>query len=200
MIVKVMSIISSRQGFLTLAALYLLLLAGCGQIPLGAPSASFENIQEGRASGTAPVAVGDFKLDPKLSPDVDKGLIVRSHIVSSPIDGSFAQYLKQTLITDLQAAGLYNGASQITLSGSLTESMLEVPINTSKARLGAHFVLTRKGGKTIYEKDLKVESTWPSALFGAEAIPMGINQYTSLYHKLVGKLLDDPDYRRANPK
>jgi hypothetical protein len=33
-----------------------------------------------------------------------------------------------------------------------------------------------------------------------EAIPTGINQYTSLYHKLVGTLLDDPDYRAANPK
>jgi hypothetical protein len=107
--------------------------------------------------------------------------------------------LRQTLVTDFQAAGLYDAASTTTLNGFLTDSTLDVPSDTGHASLGARFVVVREG-KTVYEKELKTSATWPSTFIGMEAIPTGINQYTSLYHKLVGTLLDDPDYRAANPK
>ena len=45
-----------------------------------------------------------------------------------------------------------------------------------------------------------MQATWPSSFVGVEAIPAGINQYTALYHSLVGKLLDDPDYRAVNSR
>jgi hypothetical protein len=196
---KCIAFILHRQGFLALVAMPLVLLVGCAQIPLGSPSPSIENIGKARASRTAPVAVGVFRVDPKASPDIDKGLNVRSNTVSSPIEGSFAQYLKQTVVTDLRASGLYDSTSQTILSGFLTESMLDVPSDTGQASLGAHFVLTRTG-KTIYEKDLKARTTWPSSFVGAVAIPEGINRYTGLYHALVGELLDDPDYQSANAK
>jgi hypothetical protein len=176
-----------------------LLLGGCAQIPLGQPMASFENIEKGRVSATAPVAVGVFRIAPGVNPEIDAGLSVRSNAVVSPIEGSFAQYLKHTLVTDLQAAGLYDAAASTEISGLLTESMLDVPMDTGQASLGARFVVVRMG-KTVYEKELKVRASWPSSFVGMEAIPAGINQYTSLYHTLVGKLLDDPDYQAANPK
>ncbi len=174
-------------------------LAGCAQLPLGAPTPSFDNIEKARVSGTAPVAVGTFLLAPGLDPGIDKGLSVRTNAVTSPVEGSFAQYLKQTLVTDFQAAGLYDSAAPATLSGFLTDSRLDVPSDTGQASLGARFVLVRQG-RTVYEKELKTGASWPSSFIGMEAIPMGINQYASLYHKLVGILLDDPDYRAANPK
>lgn len=188
-----------RHGLLVLAMVPLLLQVGCAQIPLSNPTPSFENIEKANASRTAPVAVGLFKLDPSASAGMDKGLSVRSNTIMSPIEGSFAQYLRQTLITDLQASGLYDAAAQTTLSGFLRESTLDVPTDTGSASLSARFVLVR-AGKTIYEKELKASATWPSSFIGIEAIPAGINQYTNLHHKLVGKLLDDPDYRSANPK
>lgn len=192
-------LILSRHGLLPLAMLSVILLVGCAQIPLGNPAPSFENIQKANASRTAPINVGVFKIDPKVNAEIDKGLSVRSNTISSPIEGSFAQYLKQTLITDLQASGLYDAASPTVLNGFLTESTLDVPTDIGRASLSARFVLSRSG-KTIYEKELKVSATWPSSFLGVEAIPAGINQYASLYHQLVGKLLDDPGYRSANPK
>lgn len=174
-------------------------LAGCAQIPLGAPAPSFENIEKARTSGTAPVAIGQFRVAPGANPEIDTRLSVRSNSVVSPVEGSFAQYLRQTLITDFQAAGLYDAASATTLSGFLTGSTLDVPSDTGQTSLGARFVVVREG-KTVYEKELKTSATWPSTFIGMEAIPTGINQYTSLYHKLVGTLLDDPDYRAANPR
>ena len=113
--------------------------------------------------------------------------------------GSFSQYLWQTLIVDLQASGLYDTASQTQISGFLTDSILDVPTSTGQASLGARFVVVRSG-KTVYEKELKAGASWPSSFIGAVAIPEGINQYAALYHDLVGKLLDDPDYKRVNPR
>jgi hypothetical protein len=188
----------SRAMF-ALAMLPWLVLTGCAQIPLGDPAPSFENIQKARSSRTAPVAVGQFKLAPGADPDIDKGVSVRSNAVFSPVDGSFSQYLRQTLITDLQASGLYDAASPASLSGFLTGSTLDVPMDTGKASLSARFVLVRSG-KTVYDKALRADASWPSTFIGVEAIPAGINQYSSLYHKLVGQLLDDPDYQAANPR
>lgn len=187
------------RALLALLVVPLAWLAGCAQIPLGAPAPSFENIEKARTSGTAPVAIGQFRVARGANPEIDTGLSVRSNSVVSPVGGSFAQYLRQTLITDFQAAGLYDAASATTLSGFLTDSTLDVPSDTGQASLGARFVVVREG-KTVYEKELKTSATWPSTFIGMEAIPTGINQYTSLYHKLVGTLLDDPDYRAANSK
>lgn len=187
------------RGLFALVMLPWLVLTGCAQIPLGDPAPSFENIQKARSSRTAPVAVGQFKLDPGADPAIDKGVSVRTHAVFSPVDGSFAQYLRQTLITDLQASGLYDADAPAALSGFLTESMLDVPTDTGQASLGARFILVRMG-KTVYDKALRADASWPSTFIGVEAIPAGINQYASLYHKLVGQLLDDPDYQAANPR
>lgn len=188
-----------RRNLLVLAGLASVWLAGCAQLPLGEPTASFGNIGKAGMSGTAPVAIGPFQVDPGAAPGIDTGLSVRSNAVVSPIQGSFAQYLRQTLITDLQAAGLYDPASPTRVSGFLTDSTLDVPLDTGHASLGARFVVVRLG-KTVYDKELRAGVSWPSAFVGMEAIPAGINQYAALYHTLVGKLLDDPDYRTANPK
>lgn len=187
------------RGLLAVAVLPFVLLVGCAQIPMGEPAPSFENISKAQASGTAPVAIGDFRLDPGLAPEIDKGVSVRSNTVLSPVKGSFAQYLRQTLVTDMQASGLLDPAAPVTISGVLTDSTLDVPAGTGHASLGARFVVVRSG-KTVYEKELKASASWPSSFIGMEAIPAGVNQYTTLYHALVGKLLDDPDYRMANPK
>lgn len=186
-----------RRCLLALAGLAFAGLTGCAQLPLGEPAASFGNIEKAGRSGTAPVAVGRFRLDPGVASGIDSGLSVRSNVVVSPIQGSFAQYLRQTLITDLQ--GLYDPASPSEISGFLTGSTLDVPLDTGHASLGARFVVVRLG-KAVYDKELKVSASWPSSFVGMEAIPSGVNQYGALYHTLVGKLLDDPDYQAANPK
>lgn len=179
-----------------LAALF---LGGCAQIPLTPPSAKAEIVEKARASRLAPINVGSFKPDPKLGAENDRGINVRSNTLSSPVEGSFAQYLRETLIVDLKASGLYDANSPATLSGFLTESLLDVGIETGQSNLGARFVLSN-GGKILYDKELKASANWSSSFVGAIAIPQGINQYADLYHKLVGMLFDDPDYQKANSR
>lgn len=175
------------------------LLAGCAELPMHAPTPNFEVIEKARTSQTAAVALGQFKVDPAVNPDIDKGLSVRTNQVFSPYEHSFAQFLRQTALTDLQAAGLYDAKAPTSLSAFLTDSTLDVPSDQGKSSLGARFILTRDGQK-VFEKELKARAEWQSTFLGVIAIQDGINQYTTLYHKLVGLLLSDPDYQKANPK
>lgn len=171
-------------------------LTGCAQIKMGAPAPSIDNIQMAKASGMAPASLGEFAPAPGKPARFDAGLDVRSNTLSSPIDGSFAKYLKETLATELMAAGLLDAASTLVIQGQLTQSELAVPTSQASGTLGARFVVVR-AGRTVYDKELKVAATWESSFVGAVAIPAAVNEYTSLYRKLVGQLLGDPDFRRA---
>lgn len=176
-----------------------LLFTGCAQIPLATPTPKAAIVEMARATQLMPVNVGSFKADPKLGADNDRGISVRSNTVASPVDGSFAQYLRETLMVDLKASGLYDANSPAVLSGFLTESLLDVGIDTGRSNLAARFVLTN-GSKTLFDKELKASANWPSSFVGAIAIPQGIHQYTDLYHKLIEQLFEDPDYLKANSK
>lgn len=176
-----------------------LALGGCAQIPLPSPTAKQAVVEKARLAGLAPINVGTFKADAKLGSDRDRGINVRSNTVSSPIEGSFAHYLRETVTVDAKASGLYDPNSPAVLNGFLTDSSLDVGIETGRANLAARFVVVN-GGKTLYDKELKTEASWPSSFLAAIAIPEGMIQYADLYHKLVEQLFSDPDYRRINQK
>ena len=171
-------------------------LTGCAQVPMGTPAASVDNIQKAKSIGMAPVNVGEFALAAGKEPKLDQGLSMRGNGLSSPYDGSFAKYLKETLRTELQAAGLLDPASATTIRGFLTASQADAAIGQGSGTLAARFLVVR-GGATVYDKELKVDATWESSFVGAIAIPAARNEYTALYRKLVGQLLSDPAFRKA---
>lgn len=172
------------------------LLTGCAQLQMGAPSPSVDNIQKAKASGMAPASLGEFKPVAGKPANFDAGLDVRSNTLSSPVEGSFAKYLKETLATELKAAGLYDAGSTTVIQGQLTQSDLAVPVSQGSGTLAARFVVLR-AGRTVYDKELKASASWESSFVGAVAIPAAVNEYTGLYRKLVGQLLDDPAFRQA---
>lgn len=185
-----------RNLLLPVLAGLTLVTTGCAQLQLSPPKASIDNVQKVRSAGMAPVAVGTFTLDPKQDPAMDKAISMRgANTAKSPVGGSFAQYLKGTLAAELQAAGLLDPASNLVISGFLTESSVETT-GTGTGTLGARFVVTRNGA-VAYEQELKVSSTWQSSFMAAVAVPAAAGEYELLYRKLVAALLDDPAFRRA---
>lgn len=169
-------------------------LTGCAQIQIGPPVASVDNIQRVRALGVPPLAVGDFKAGPAVTDDA--GIGMRSNTVSSPVQGSFAQYLKENLSVELRAAGLLDPTSRTVVSGELVESKLDAASSQGTGSLGARFVVTRAGTK-VFDKAFRVQGAWESSFVGAVAIPAAVNHYGGLYRELIGKLLDDAEFRRA---
>jgi len=180
------------------AAVTIALLIGCAT-QLGAPVASADNTTKARATGMGTVQVGEFALAPGKDKSLDSSISVRAASVSEPTGGSFSQYLRETLIVELKSAGLLNPASPAVITGFLTESQVDPAMSEGSAKLAARFVVTR-AGSTVYDRELTVTSKWASSFVGAVAIPAAINEYTGLYRKLVGVLLDDPKFQEVTRK
>lgn len=171
-------------------------LVGCAQVKLAEPVASADNIQKAKAGGIGPVSVGEFKLAEGKDRSLDLKVSIRSNTFFSPYDSSLSKYLAESLKADLNAAGVLEPGASRSIRGELTQSTVDAPMGRGTASLAARFIVEDQGRKT-YDKELSTKADWESSFVGAIAIPDAINQYVALYKKLVGELLDDPNFRKA---
>jgi hypothetical protein len=184
-----------RIIFLMSALAYCLGLTACGQMPLSYQP-TMANLETLKTSNIAPVNVGQFTLAPGKPAAMDQSVSARGTTVTSPNGNSFALFLKDALTQELRAVGKLDPTAAIVITGQLTKSELDASMGTGKAALAASFTVTRDGNR-VYNKELDEKAEWPSAFIGADAIPTAINQYTSLYKKLLGKLFGDNDFKLA---
>jgi hypothetical protein len=185
------------RGIGLVAALALVLsMAGCTSV-MPPPMASAATVQALRSADPVPAAVGTFKLAPGRPPEMDKQLSggLRGSNIAAP-SGSYSQHLKETLMAELQSARLLDLQSKAVIEGQLTESKVDAAIGTGTARLAARFQVLREG-QTVFDKELAVDDSWDSSFIGAVAIPRAIEHYGAMYRSLVGKLVDDSDFKRA---
>ncbi|MBI1407383.1 MAG: hypothetical protein GC145_14820 [Caulobacter sp.] len=174
-----------------------LALAGCATAPIAPPSATMETLRSVQASGIRPIQVGVFRPGPGLPPGRDEAINSRAIKIKPLFGGSFSGYLKLSLATELNAAGKLDANSPLEVTGLLTESELHsASFKTGSASIAARFVMTRDR-VVIYDKQLRVESSWRSNPLGGIAIPAAINGYNSLYPRLVRALLEDPEFVAA---
>lgn len=178
------------------AAFALIALSGCALAPLGAPIPSVENIGKARAAGLPPMALGTFTLAPGQPADMDQKISIRSNKLYSPYGSSFAAYLKQSLASDLHAAGLLDPAAPVVIAGQLTDSRIEVPVGPASATVAARFSVTRSG-QVVYAKELRARAAWEAGFVGAQAVPEALNRYEQLYRQLTAMLLGDPEFQVA---
>ena len=171
-------------------------LTGCASVKLPPPTAKAETVLALRSANLSPAMVGEFRLADGKDPDMDKevgGLRGSSLTAAS---GSFSQQLKDEVVTALQAAALYDESASVRIEGRLTDSMVDAAIKTGTGRLAARFTVDRDG-KRRYDKELVVESSWPSSFIAAIALPKAINEYGALYKKLTDKLFADKEFQGA---
>ena len=169
-------------------------LDGCASVTMPPPTASASNVEKLRAANLAPAGLGKFGLAAGVNPEIDQTLGGLRGSSVRAASGSFSQQLKDVILTELNAAGLYDEKSPFQIGAQLTDSQVDAAIGTGTARLGANFTVD-KAGQRLFEKTLSVDSRWDSSFVGAIAIPEAMNQYTALYKELAGKLFDDRDFR-----
>jgi len=177
-----------------IVALAAFTLTACAQ-KMGSPQPSMSTLEAVRATDIPAMRVGTFALAPGLPASMDRSIGSRS-VSLEPPEGSLAKYLATTLETDLRLGGKLDPNADLVLEGLLTASDLDTGMSTGNGKLGAKFSLKR-GGKSIFEKDLLVTAQWDSSFLGAVAIPEAINQYTTLYDKLAAALFADGDFKIA---
>jgi hypothetical protein len=197
-----MTIHSKLSTSLRLASVAVVSLAlfGCATVKMPVPtSANADNLSTLKAANLAPAKAGTFVLAAGKPAAMDTTLDGLRGSSVEPSNGSFANTLREELVVDLKAAGLYDDASGIVIAGQLTDSMVDAAIGTGTGKLGAHFTVTRDG-KSVFDKTVTVDATWDSSFVGAIALPAAINQYTALYKTLAGKLFADADFQKALAK
>ncbi len=197
-----MSIHSKLSTTVRLAAVAVVSLAlfGCATVKMPVPTtASADSLSTLRGANLAPAKAGAFVLAPGKPAAMDTTLDGLRGSSVEPANGSFAKTLREELVVELKAAGLYDEASNTVITGELTDSQVDAAIGTGTGKLGAHFVVTRDG-KSLYDKAIVVDAKWESSFVGAIALPAAINQYTALYKTLAGKLFADPDFQKALAK
>lgn len=181
---------STRILFLMLCAL----ASGCATT-LSPHQPSIDTVTALRSSGLEKLAVGDFKLAPGAKPDIDRSVSSRASS-ASPKEGTFSDYLKAALVSDLKASGLYDPSAPVSIQGQLVDAQLDTGMSTGRALISAHFLVI-SAGQTIFDKTLKDEHTWDSSFIGAVAIPRAFNEYQAGYAGLLGQLYKDPEFLKA---
>jgi hypothetical protein len=174
------------------------LLTGCAQMTMAPPKLTIENTVKLRGKDLSPAAVGTFVADPSR-PGIDNGHSIRGNGLGSPVNGSFANYLGETLKVELQSAGLYDPDAKTVISGTLTQSDVDASVGAGKASLAARIVVSRDG-TVKYDREVRVSSAWDSPFIGVVAVPQAAGEYEGLYRKLTGKLFDDASFQKALAK
>ena len=192
-----MSQISKRRLFFqSLLVAVILCLTACANVQMPPPSASASNLEKIRSAQLGLVQVGEFKLAPGKPAAMDTSVGGLRGSTITPTAGSFSKQLREELIAELKGAALLDSHSTVLIEGELTDSKLDAAIGTGKGRLAARFRVKRNGN-IVFNKELVAEASWESSFVGAVAIPAAINQYGALYKTLVGKLIDDREFRTA---
>lgn len=182
----------------TWASLSLVLIGtvGCASVKLDATSATPATIEKLRGSALIPMQAGKFALAGGKPAEMDRTLSGLRGNSLTPAKGSFAQLLRDTLVVELTAAGLYDTNSQAVIEGELIDSQVDAAIGTGTGRLAARFRV-RRSGQLVFDKELAAQSSWESSFIGSVAVPAAMNHYHGLYKMLVAKLVDDAEFRKA---
>ncbi|HEY7641602.1 MAG TPA: hypothetical protein VH814_17870 [Steroidobacteraceae bacterium] len=161
-------------------------LAASAAEPLGRHRPSLESIEVLQKSSVPPLATGEFTVASGAAIDDTNGVSFRMHKRVPARGESLASYARAAFVTELRAAGKHDPAAKAVITGMLVESRLD----EGSAALAVRIQVSRSG-QPVYDKVLRVESNWDSALLGEVAIPDAFNHYTELYGKLILQLFQD---------
>ena len=166
------------------------LLAGCASAPIPAPVATFDNAQTARKLPMQ-FQVGKFEKAASLSDGANTSINVRALALSAQSYGSYANDLRETLITDLRASNMLADDAPWTITATLTENAMGSPTTSGYGHVAARWVVHSAQG-VCYDKTLEIDETWPASILAAIAIPRTARKYTAMHSRLVGKFLSDP--------
>lgn len=165
-------------------------LSACVNAPVDEISPSFDTLKLLRAESIPPISLGSFGDAPQAR--IGRSINIRGSTLRAPKNGTFSDFLKQTVQTELTAAGVFNSTAATSLEAVLTESRASENLSSGGASLAAEFRV-RRSGALVFAKPFRVETSWKSDFIGAIAIPEAFRQYNGLYALLVRRALSDPE-------
>lgn len=172
-------------------ALFALFMTGCST-PAPQYSASLDNVAALKQGGDAKAKVGTF-MTVKAKGNANP-ISLRGTAMTSPYQGSYANYVTEALKQELTTAGKYAADASTEITGTLLKNDLDASgINTGDGNIEVRFVVKNSDG-VKFDKVKSVKHQWESSFAGYTAIPRAMEQYPILVRKLLAELYADPDF------
>lgn len=176
------------------------LLSSCAMAPVPVQTASISAVNAIDAAHLPPIRLGSFRLSPALPADRDRSLAVRAATIR-PEGGSFSNYLRRTIESQLTAAGRLDTTSDVSdyvLNGEMIANEVGSGIgeNAGHGLIAVDFTLTH-GGTVTFHKTIRADARWNSSFIGGVAIPAAERNYMALYPEILSKLFADQDLGTA---
>lgn len=184
----------TRTILLSIALAAAALSSGCSMM---APkySPSLENVQKLKDSEAQTASVGAFESAPGKGNSAS--ISIRGSSLSSPYDGSYANYLSEALKQELSLAGKLAPDAQIQVSGALQKNDINAGgFSTASGDMEARFIV-RRGGEVRYDQVKAIHDEWDSHFVGSIAIPRAQARYPVMVQKLLAALYSDPAFLQA---
>ena len=170
-------------------------LSGCLRSDVGDASPSFEAVMRARSASFTSAAVGPFTSALPGNAE-NRRISIRGSTMKAPGKGTFADYLRDSLISELKASGKYAPDASASITGRITENDAGENMSSGKAVLAAEFSVMRDG-TVRFSKTYRVTHQWKSAFMAVMAVPEAFNNYSALYPKLIAEAFADPEFVAA---
>lgn len=176
------------------SALILVLLTACaGPAPNYSPS--IDNVEAIKKSGADSLKTGSIAVAPDLK--TAESIALRAHTMVSPVGKNYGDYIAAALRQELEMAKLFSPQATIEISGVLMKNNINAGgMSTNDGEIAVRFVVKR-GNEIRFDKLKQVQQQWESSFAGAVAIPLAANNYPVMVQKLIGQLIQDPDFVQA---
>lgn len=172
-------------------------LSGCASFNVPAYSPRYEVIDQLKKMPIEKLSVGDFQpTDPKATVN---HISLRGASLS-PEHGTYADYLKDALRSDLSEMGIYDPASGTRLDATLLKNDIDVSgFSTGNGVIAAKLSVT-KLSKVVFEKTYTANTQFDSSFAGAVAVPKGQAEYPNLVRTLLQQIYLDKAFIEAVKK
>jgi hypothetical protein len=169
--------------------------SGCTMMMAPQYTASLDNVQILRDSGSHTAKVGEF--DASKDKTYANPISIRSVSLVSPYDDSYASYLTAALKQELSLAKKLSPDANVEITGTV----LKNDINTSGesmswAQVEARFIVKRNG-QLRYDQVKSMKHEFPSSFSANVAIPKAVQEYPVAVQKLLHQLYIDKAFIEA---
>lgn len=174
-----------------------LILSACSSLVAPPYSADFEALDRLKKQSLQKVAVETVQ---PVNPDAPVNRIsLRAASMVGP-KGSFAKYLEDALVQDLQEISLYDATAGLRIEATLLKNEIDISgFSTGAGRMEAELSVKRAAG-LVYKKTYSAATQFESSFAGNVAIPRGQIEYSNLVRALLGQVYADPDFINALKK
>jgi hypothetical protein len=170
------------------------LTSGCASFSAPSYSPHYETIDRLKRLNLEKMSIGEVQPSEATAP-VNK-ISLRGAMLVSP-SGTFANYLKNAIRSDLTEMGLYDPASATQVDATILRNDIDVSgFETGYGVMEARVAIA-KHGVLAFERIYSVNTQFQSSFAGAVAVPKGQNEYPNLVRALLQKVYGDPSFIEA---